>query len=220
MTTKELDKWEIRFEEYDGYYMFGVFKNNKFMRDFSNRQAAETYVDMNKYDYHVLYDKYIDSYDIYEDLKYCGCGDFFHDVENMLDGEKFIIYEHGSPFDVYIGKMDGIKRIRPKADYLDTPVKPVDDIPAGPGYDPQDEHDVDEKQYNLDMVNNPPHYNDHPSGIECIDVVRWFNFNIGNVIKYLWRAGLKDKDKIIEDLEKAKFYLQDEIDRLKGLHDV
>lgn len=70
-------------------------------------------------------------------------------------------------------------------------------------------------------VNHPKHYNSHPSGIECIDIVRHYDFNVGNVIKYIWRAGLKhenemtDKDKRIEDLEKAMFYLRDEIEMLK-----
>lgn len=69
-------------------------------------------------------------------------------------------------------------------------------------------------------VNHPKHYNDIP-GIECIDVVRHFDFNLGNAIKYIWRAGLKKdkgrslKDKKIEDLEKAIWYLKDEIDQLK-----
>lgn len=69
-------------------------------------------------------------------------------------------------------------------------------------------------------VNRPKHYNEIP-GIECIDVVRHFNFNLGNAIKYIWRAGLKKdkgrslKDKKIEDLEKAIWYLKDEIDQLK-----
>lgn len=65
-----------------------------------------------------------------------------------------------------------------------------------------------------DMVNNPPHYTSHPSGIEAIEVTRHMNFNLGNAMKYIWRAGLKDKAKTIEDLKKAIFYLNDEIDRL------
>ena len=52
-----------------------------------------------------------------------------------------------------------------------------------------------------DPVNHPKHYNNHPSGIECIDVVRHMNFNRGNSIKYIWRAG--DKGNEIEDLKKA-----------------
>jgi hypothetical protein len=62
-----------------------------------------------------------------------------------------------------------------------------------------------------DMVNHPPHYNKHPSGVECITVVEHFNFNIGNAIKYLWRAG--EKGSAIEDLEKAAWYIQRELKR-------
>ena len=67
-----------------------------------------------------------------------------------------------------------------------------------------------------DNVNHPKHYNSHPSGIECIEIVRHHDFNIGNAIKYLWRAGLKGgEDKLIEDLEKAIFYINDEIQLIK-----
>ena len=69
-------------------------------------------------------------------------------------------------------------------------------------------------------VHHPKHYTSHPSGIECIEVTRHYNFPIGNAIKYLWRCGLKEQgnlDKAIEDLEKAKWYIDDEINRLKGL---
>lgn len=73
-----------------------------------------------------------------------------------------------------------------------------------------------------DQVNHPKHYTSDPSGIECIDITRHRNFNIGNAIKYLWRAGLKEDkdrkliDKQIEDLNKAVWYLVDEIHRLGG----
>ena len=66
------------------------------------------------------------------------------------------------------------------------------------------------------------HYTSDPSGIECIDITRHRNFNIGNAIKYLWRAGLKEDkdrkliDKQVEDLNKAVWYLVDEIHRLGG----
>lgn len=72
-----------------------------------------------------------------------------------------------------------------------------------------------------DAVNHPAHYTSDPSGIECIQITRHRNFTIGSAIKYLWRAGLKqdaDKtalDKQIQDLEKACWYIQDEITRLK-----
>ena len=83
-----------------------------------------------------------------------------------------------------------------------------------------------DENVNKDKVNHPSYYNSHPSGVECIDIVRHYNFDIGNVIKYLWRAGLKkekgysSKEKEIEDCEKALFYLQDHIKQLeKGLND-
>ena len=65
-----------------------------------------------------------------------------------------------------------------------------------------------------EAVDHPKHYNAHPSGVECIDVVRHMNFNLGNVVKYLWRAGEKDPAKHLEDLKKAAWYLNDEIERL------
>lgn len=64
-----------------------------------------------------------------------------------------------------------------------------------------------------DNVNHPSHYIGHPSGIECITVVEHFNFNIGNAIKYLWRAGLKGN--LIEDLRKAAWYIDRETMRIE-----
>ena len=61
-----------------------------------------------------------------------------------------------------------------------------------------------------DQVNNPLHYTSHPSGIECLEITRHMGFNLGNVFKYVWRCDLK-RDAI-EDLKKAAFYLQDEIE--------
>ena len=62
-------------------------------------------------------------------------------------------------------------------------------------------------------VTNPSHYRSHPSGVECIDVIRHTPFNIGNAVKYLWRAGDKGgPEKLREDLEKALWYIQDAID--------
>ena len=63
-------------------------------------------------------------------------------------------------------------------------------------------------------VNHPEHYNQHPSGTECIQVAEHFNFNLGNVIKYVWRAGLKYETQQREDLEKAAWYLRREIVRI------
>ena len=60
-------------------------------------------------------------------------------------------------------------------------------------------------------VNHPPHYNNHPSGVECIDVTQHMNFCLGNAIKYIWRADLKHN--AIEDLKKAVCYVNKEIER-------
>lgn len=68
-----------------------------------------------------------------------------------------------------------------------------------------------------DNVKNPKHYTSHPSGVECIQITEHMEFCIGNAIKYLWRAGLK-LDKI-EDLKKAKWYIERELKRL-GCKDV
>jgi len=65
-----------------------------------------------------------------------------------------------------------------------------------------------------DLVNNPSHYTSHPSGVEAIEITRWMNYNLGNVVKYVWRADLKENN--VQDLEKAQFYLNDEIKRLKA----
>jgi|TARA_B110000977_G_C10747088_1_gene365290 hypothetical protein len=64
-----------------------------------------------------------------------------------------------------------------------------------------------------DMVNHPPHYTAHPSGVEAIEITRHMNFNLGNAMKYIWRADLKGN--ATQDLEKALFYIQDEISRLE-----
>ena len=62
-----------------------------------------------------------------------------------------------------------------------------------------------------DSVNHPKHYNTNPSGVECITVVEHMSFNVGNAIKYLWRAD--EKGNALEDLKKAAWYVQREIER-------
>jgi hypothetical protein len=64
-----------------------------------------------------------------------------------------------------------------------------------------------------DMVNHPPHYRKHPSGVECIQITEHLNFCVGNAIKYLWRAG--SKGDTLEDLRKARWYVDREITRLE-----
>lgn len=66
---------------------------------------------------------------------------------------------------------------------------------------------------NKETVNHPDHYNEHLSGVECIDIIEEFSFNIGNAIKYLWRHGKKN-DRL-EELNKAKWYVEREIIRTK-----
>lgn len=67
----------------------------------------------------------------------------------------------------------------------------------------------------LDRVNHPPHYLNHPSGVECIQITEHMNFCLGNAIKYIWRAGQKGTPKTeLEDLRKAAWYVNREIARL------
>lgn len=62
-----------------------------------------------------------------------------------------------------------------------------------------------------DLVNHPPHYTQHPSGVECIRITEHMGFCLGNAVKYIWRADLKAN--AIEDLKKARWYLDREIER-------
>lgn len=68
-----------------------------------------------------------------------------------------------------------------------------------------------------DLINHPPHYNSSNAEcpncerrIECIDIAKHLNFNIGNAIKYLWRFEHKNG---IEDLKKAIWYINNEIEK-------
>lgn len=62
-----------------------------------------------------------------------------------------------------------------------------------------------------DPVNHPKHYThtQHPSGVECIQITEHMGLNLGNAVKYIWRADLKHD--AIEDLKKAAWYLEREI---------
>ncbi len=68
-----------------------------------------------------------------------------------------------------------------------------------------------------DNVDHPKHYNSHPSGVECITVVEHMNFNLGNAMKYLWRTDHKNG---LEDLKKARWYIDREIQRLESNNEV
>ena len=63
-------------------------------------------------------------------------------------------------------------------------------------------------------IHHPKHYSEHPSGVECIHIAQEFNYNLGNVIKYVWRAGLKTENPF-QDLQKAAKYIEFEIERVQ-----
>lgn len=63
-----------------------------------------------------------------------------------------------------------------------------------------------------DSINHPSHYTQHPSGVEVIEITEHMGFNLGNVVKYVLRSGLKGD--MVEDLKKAAWYLDREIQRL------
>jgi hypothetical protein len=75
---------------------------------------------------------------------------------------------------------------------------------------------VDEEE--LDPVIQPAHYTAHPSGIEAVTIASGFCFALGNVIKYVWRAGLKTPDPL-PDLRKARWYLDYHIRELERKRD-
>lgn len=73
-----------------------------------------------------------------------------------------------------------------------------------------------------DLINHPPHYTAHPARcecgrqIECIQITEHMTFNLGNVVKYCWRLGLKSDDALTE-LGKAKWYIGREIERIRAI---
>jgi hypothetical protein len=67
-----------------------------------------------------------------------------------------------------------------------------------------------------DPVNHPKHYTEHPSGVECIQITEHMGFNLGNAIKYIWRADLKNG---LEDLKKAEWYIKREINKRQQAED-
>lgn len=74
----------------------------------------------------------------------------------------------------------------------------------------------EERTISSDNVSHPPHYaNGWSNGAEVIDLTEHLSFCAGNVVKYVCRAGRKDPDKHVEDLEKARWYLDREIERAR-----
>ena len=87
-----------------------------------------------------------------------------------------------------------------------------DAIPAD--VEPKDWEPDKERFEDWSKVKHPPHYTSHQSGVECIEITEHMNFCLGNALKYLWRAGLKDN--AIEDLRKSIWYIEREISRLES----
>lgn len=93
-------------------------------------------------------------------------------------------------------------------------LKDLDNLPAYAG--------LDRTKYSeeFDPVFKPKHYNIHPGKcvcgktIECVEITEWMSFNLGNATKYIWRCGKKGDP--IEDLQKAKWYIDREIKRLSS----
>jgi hypothetical protein len=141
-------------------------------------------------------------------------------AEDMVIGKKYrrIVFDWDD--DIKIGTVLTLAEIvsQDSARFVEFPrmtlmpkfFEPVEEgaVRAGGGSTPWSTHDIYD-----DVVNHPKHYTSK-NGVECIDVVEQFNYNRGNIIKYAWRAGEKDPNKEIEDLEKCKWYAQREIERL------
>jgi hypothetical protein len=114
--------------------------------------------------------------------------------------EKTRLCQHDVPYHLPCTKCENLKAAKkitePQALFVKTIIETIDA--------PRD-----------DPVNHPKHYTSHPSGIECIQITRHMNFNLGNAIKYIWRCDTRGGTKTIEDLKKARWYLDDEIKRLE-----
>ena len=65
-----------------------------------------------------------------------------------------------------------------------------------------------------ERVDHPRHYNAHPSGIECIDLIEHLPTNLGNAVKYVWRCGLKTSETPLRDLKSARWYVERESNRV------
>lgn len=79
---------------------------------------------------------------------------------------------------------------------------------------------MSQQKSSIDMVNEPPHYRGFSNGAEVLDIAENLTFNTGNAVKYLARAGRIDgqnKGEIMQDLNKARKYVNREIERLQEL---
>jgi len=108
---------------------------------------------------------------------------------------------------VYMVKRNMDKKVKPKQEWKVVHVSTSDN---------SIEHAMHVEMHEppSDPVNHPAHYTSHPSGIETIEITRHLSFNLGNSIKYILRSPYKGK--AIEDLQKAVWYLNDQIRLLKS----
>lgn len=103
------------------------------------------------------------------------------------------------------------------------PLEAFDMLKQMPYSQSQTTFDNDDMLPDDDRVNHPSHYTwlKDLCGIEVIDITRHMDFDLGNAIKYILRnghkseQGMSDKEKAIEDLKKAVFYLNDKIKMLE-----
>lgn len=102
-----------------------------------------------------------------------------------------------------------------KQDAIAEAVRRLQDVPAQP-------KPAEAPKPKEDVINHPVHYNSGKAHcecgrkIECIDVAKNYCFALGNVIKYIWRAGVKDNSTELEDLKKARWYLDNKIKSLEN----
>lgn len=152
-----------------------------------------------------------------------------------------VILPNGEDAEQTTGESTGWYLLCADGEYLLYPVERIDRITGAPGSqlkvypvgEPYAIYDDSEYDYELeggsivikeldraensDNVLCPSHYVDGwINGVEVIDLTENLSFCAGNVVKYVCRAGRKDPDKHIEDLEKARWYLDREIARVGG----
>lgn len=145
--------------------------------------------------------------------------DFFIQINN-----RKVLYYSNECFGTRFGDSDLLKEkvwypAQPKSE--DASIAPKKKENPNSGYwDLKDKKEEIEKAAasfttapTFDPVNKPKHYNSHPSGVQCITITEHCNFNVGNAIKYLWRCEHKNG---LEDLEKARWYVDREIQRVKN----
>lgn len=151
---------------------------------------------------------FVEEFDL--DLKCCGCHYYNGcDVCNANCDVAFIEYLKQ---DIEVNESD-LKDADVESITIGQALQSIYDIP------PQIKINSDKIKEVEDVVNHPSHYTD--GNIEVMDFIedKQLNFARGNVIKYVSRAGKKDPNKELEDLSKAFWYLNREIERLKKLQD-